>query len=754
MLFHKLSSFVLAFTMLNPTSMLAISNEQSAEEAVASDTVETEGGGTASTSTETLSSSPSEEDTVDTEEAIEDETDTDLSQNQQGEQNQPEGEITSDSTANVDKETAVPKEIKQGKWGEVTYTFDSETGTLTLSGNNKKLGPYDQSPWYKNKEIKGKEIKKIVINDTIIAPSDSSRLFQNDTHSETNSLEGIIGIEKLNTSNVTEMGAMFSNSQVTDLDVSNWDTSNVTDMSSMFSRSKATDLDVSNWDTSNVISMYFMYKDSKITDLDVSNWDTSNVKNMGYMFSGSQVTDLDVSNWDTSNVTKMNDMYKDSKITDLDVSNWDTSNVTDMHFMFKDSKITDLDVSNWDTSNVRGMGRMFQDSMLKTLNLSNWTINPKTDMTDAFTNVPLSRIILGENFRFNKNARLGDPYKETADVTKYWIREEAGKQVYPRYTAEEIMQNYDGSTIPAGEYVGEFQQQPISLEMKFDAPERTRIGDQIDMTVNLTPEKDENKNTDIVTNLKLYKQMLLDSSFEIQKITEEHYNANNEKVSSNNREFDENKELSLGDLQSTNYMKIVFTGVAKNNTTKQDMNYNLKLSYDSSSDQVEKTLSGFYEIESGDLRLNFLEENIQFKSTRLSADANNKVIDRENDNWGFQVFDARGTNPISTENPMALRQDWTVFAKTEGFSDEDNTPLVDGALEVIMKNGENITPITSAESEIVQHSVENEDPITHSQTNINWDKEQGIKLRIVNYKLLEGGTEYKASVDFELRQAP
>ena len=71
-----------------------------------------------------------------------------------------------------------------------------------------------------------------------------------------------------------------------------------------------------------------------------------------------------------------------------------------------------------------------------------------------------------------------------------------------------------------------------------------------------------------------------------------------------------------------------------------------------------------------------------------------------------------------------------------------------------MKNGENITPITSAESEIVQHSVENEDPITHSQTNINWDKEQGIKLRIVNYKLLEGGTEYKASVDFELRQAP
>lgn len=399
------------------------------------------------------------------------------------------------------------------------------------------------------------------------------------------------------------------------------------------------------------------------------------------------------------------------------------------------------------------MYQMFSQSQVKTLNLSNWTINPGVIMTDAFKGAPLARIIVGENFRFNQDAGLGNPHKETKEVTSYWIKDNAGTQLPPRYTPEEFMNSYDGSEIPAGEYVGEFQH-PISLNMKLDAPERTRIGDQIEMILTVTLQEDEDASTEKVTNIKLLKQMFLDSAFEIKTITEEHYTANNEKVSSNNLEFDENKELSLEDLQSTNYIKIKFTGVAKNNTTQQDTNYHLKLSYDSSSEQVEKELKGFHKIESGDFRLTFPEKTIRFKSIKLNADANNKIIDREQDTFAFQVFDARGTNTISTENPVSPRQDWAVFAKTEGFSDKNNTPLRDGALEVIMKNGEDITQITSAESEIVQHRVENEDPIKHSETNMNWDKEQGIKLRILDYKLLKGDTEYKASVNFELRQAP
>ena len=52
------------------------------------------------------------------------------------------------------------------------------------------------------------------------------------------------------------------NSAVTTLDVSNFNTSNVTNMSYMFSDSKATTLDVSNFNTSNVTNMLYMFYDS------------------------------------------------------------------------------------------------------------------------------------------------------------------------------------------------------------------------------------------------------------------------------------------------------------------------------------------------------------------------------------------------------------------------------------------------------------------------------------------------------------
>ena len=120
-------------------------------------------------------------------------------------------------------------------------------------------------------------------------------------------------LEGLDTSNVTDMGAMFRDaSRLTSLDVSTWDTGNVTAMRSMFNgASSLTSLDVSNWDTGNVTYMsYMFYNASNLTSLDVSNWDTSKVTNMSLMFSGaSSLTSLDVSNWDTGNVTNVFSTY-------------------------------------------------------------------------------------------------------------------------------------------------------------------------------------------------------------------------------------------------------------------------------------------------------------------------------------------------------------------------------------------------------------------------------------------------------------
>ena len=173
-----------------------------------------------------------------------------------------------------------------GTWGTSPYTFDENTGVLTIGAG--ELSGYTESPWSENKNVDAEAIKKIVLSGKVVAPKNSRLLFSGNTPAEklTNVTE-IEGLSQLDTSNVTDMSYMFFGmSSVTSLDVSSFDTSNVTTMSYMF------------------------YGMSSVTGLDVSNFDTSNVTTMGYMFKGmGSVTSLDLSNFDTSNVTDMTDMF-------------------------------------------------------------------------------------------------------------------------------------------------------------------------------------------------------------------------------------------------------------------------------------------------------------------------------------------------------------------------------------------------------------------------------------------------------------
>jgi surface protein len=101
--------------------------------------------------------------------------------------------------------------------------------------------------------------------------------------------------------------------------------------------SNVTSIDLSALDTSNVTNMSAMFSYcSSLTSLDVSKFDTSQVTDMSSMFGGcSSLTSLDVSKFNTSEVTNMNSMFSfcDS-LTSLDVSSFDTSQVTDMNSMF------------------------------------------------------------------------------------------------------------------------------------------------------------------------------------------------------------------------------------------------------------------------------------------------------------------------------------------------------------------------------------------------------------------------------------
>ena len=197
----------------------------------------------------------------------------------------------------------------------------------------------------------------------------------------------IIGLDKLNTSKVTNMAAMFARVRGTNdtyvFDLSNFNTSKVTDMSNMFYETGSRIIKFgSSFDTSKVTNMSGMFENSYVQNLDLSTFNTSKVTNMSKMFKdmwhfiredyvdGKWVYKYQKiifgPNFVTNNVTDMSSMFESAGIDDLDLSKFNTSKVTNMNSMFKYYKGKNLDLSGFDTSNVTNMSNMFYDSKTTT----------------------------------------------------------------------------------------------------------------------------------------------------------------------------------------------------------------------------------------------------------------------------------------------------------------------------------------------------------------------------------------------------
>ena len=141
------------------------------------------------------------------------------------------------------------------------------------------------------------EINKIVIDPNVIAPKNSSDLFQSLFN-----VKKFVGLSNLDTSQVTNMEQMFYSCGVKELDLSSWNTSNVTNMNSMFFQcNKLEKVNVQNWNTSNVEDMSGMFfACSKLHKLDLSNFETPNLKKSSLMFGEDAIYDLDIRNFDSS----------------------------------------------------------------------------------------------------------------------------------------------------------------------------------------------------------------------------------------------------------------------------------------------------------------------------------------------------------------------------------------------------------------------------------------------------------------------
>lgn len=204
-------------------------------------------------------------------------------------------------------------------------------------------------------------------------------------------LKSIIGLEYLDTSQVTTMESMFTYCEsMTSLDLSTFNTANVEDMTTMFLGClNLTSLDLTSFNTSSLTNMNAMFWDCrKLTSIDLSSFNTANVTDMSQLFyCCTDLKSVDLSNFNTSNVTKMNEMfYICNSLDSVNLRSFDTSNVRSFFGMFANCRsLKHLDLSNFNTSSLVSLGWMFFECReLISVDLSSFNTDKVTGMDYMF----------------------------------------------------------------------------------------------------------------------------------------------------------------------------------------------------------------------------------------------------------------------------------------------------------------------------------------------------------------------------------
>ncbi len=315
-------------------------------------------------------------------------------------------------------ETQSDSELFFGTWG--TCTWQLKNGVLTISGGTaESLGNYG-APW---RSVR-KQIQEVHITGNITFTG--SNISLKHLFEECSNMVRIEGLDKMDTSRVTDMSGMFLYcSKLRSLDVSHFNTENVTDMSYMFGVcANLKKLDVSDFDTGNVTSMEGMFTGCEnLRKLDVSHFNTENVTTMYCLFEGCKnLPALDVSNFCTENVTNMGCMfYHCNKITELDVSGFHTGRLENTYLMFGCCfGLSGLDIGNFDMGGVTDSNHMFDSS-----NLTDITVPGNFNADQAFTDA------LSEGMKLGK-------WKDVTDNISYEAKPDEFKAGH-RYVLEKIM---------------------------------------------------------------------------------------------------------------------------------------------------------------------------------------------------------------------------------------------------------------------------------------------------------------------------
>ena len=196
-----------------------------------------------------------------------------------------------------------------------------------------------------------------------------------------------VDLTMISPKNETSLEYLFEkNTNLININVSNWDTSNITSLSHAFNgMTNLKSLELSEWDVSNVTSFYALFADlTNLEIIDLSKWNTSSVTDMAWMFSNGGFKTLDVSNFNTSKVTNMFAMFSGSKsLTRLDISNFDTSNVLNFGrvFSYWGTVCEELNISGLNLTKCKSMELTFQRTEFKVIRSDGLQL-PNIDMSE------------------------------------------------------------------------------------------------------------------------------------------------------------------------------------------------------------------------------------------------------------------------------------------------------------------------------------------------------------------------------------
>lgn len=206
-----------------------------------------------------------------------------------------------------------------------------------------------------------------------------------------------VDLTMISPKNETSLQDLFKgNTNLININVSNWDTSNITSLKGAFAAMQNLEsVDFAEWNVTKVTNFYALFDDSrKVNTIDVSKWDTSSATNMEWMFCRINVTHLDVSNFDTSNVTNMHAMFiGNSSLIQLDVSNFDTSNVLNINTMFAYFDVCEeLNINGLNLARCTSMNNTFAYSNFKVIRCDGLKF-PDIDMSKIGLNYSTALIV-------------------------------------------------------------------------------------------------------------------------------------------------------------------------------------------------------------------------------------------------------------------------------------------------------------------------------------------------------------------------